>query len=75
MEMGSTFMPDLIPVPTVTKPYLSKTLIFNALVAVSMLIPVVGTFVQAHTEAVLMALTGANMVLRMFTKDKIGLGD
>jgi hypothetical protein len=58
--------------PTVTKPYLSKTLIFNAIVACAALIPGVSTFVSAHTDGVLMGLGLINMALRMVTKDKIG---
>lgn len=57
------------------KPYLSKTLIANAITAVSMLIPGVGEWVASHATLVVVGLAGLNTILRLVTKEKIGLED
>ena len=60
--------------PKVKKPYLSKTLIANAVFA---LLAVTGlqSKIEISPEQFTMALTGLNIVLRLITKDKIGLND
>lgn len=72
-------MVDNAPVPNEDssnkRPWLSKTLIFNALMAALALVPGVNEWAKSHTEAVMMILTGANFVLRFITKDKISLKD
>ena len=52
------------------KPWFSKTLIVNAVVAV---MAVAGVQVDLSPESMLMALSGINIILRLVTKDKIGL--
>ena len=54
------------------KPYLSKTLIANLIVAgVAMFGPELVE--KLPKEQIMMALAGINMVLRLVTKDKLGL--
>lgn len=58
----------------VKKPYLSKTLILNLIVAVcAMFGPEVSDY--AKPESIILVLTVANMVLRLVTKEKIGLSE
>jgi len=54
------------------KPWFSKTLIVNAVVA---LVAVTGLSdkVSLSAEQMMMALSGINIILRLVTKDKIGL--
>lgn len=68
-------MADIIPTPTATKPWFSRTLWINLLVAGSAFIPTVGDFVKAHPDWVIMGFSMLNMGLRLITKDKISLGE
>lgn len=52
------------------KPWKSKTLIANAIMA---LLAVSGLKVGLSSDQLLMALSGVNIILRLVTKDKIGL--
>ncbi len=57
---------------TKKKPWLSKTLIINFIMA---LIAITGLTekVSITNDQLVMALTGVNIILRLVTKDKIGL--
>ena len=55
----------------VKKPWMSKTLWANAIVAMMAFMPSVAEKVSA--EHVMMALGAVNIVLRLITKDKISL--
>lgn len=57
------------------KPWLSKTLWMNLLMAASSFIPSVGSWMSAHTELVMAGWSALNMALRLITKDKISLQD
>lgn len=58
------------------KPYLSKTLWLNALVAVAAIAyPPASEWVAAHPEVVLGVFAGVNILLRLVTKNAIGLQD
>ena len=58
----------------VKSPLYSKTLWVNLIMAVSALfIPSVGEWMSANIPMVTMIFTGLNMVLRLVTKDRIGL--
>ena len=56
----------------VKKPWFSKTLLVNMAVA---LLAVTGlsTKIDISAESMMMALSGINIILRLVTKDKIGL--
>lgn len=51
----------------------SKTVIFNTLTALSVLIPTVGGFVARQPEIVVGAVSLANFLLRLSTSKKIQL--
>lgn len=56
----------------VKKPWLSKTLWLNAVVAVLALAGInAGEWVSAHMDIVVAAVAGLNFLLRLITKDKI----
>ena len=55
------------------KPYLSKTLWVNAIVAVAAFFPAVSGKLDAASVAMLMAVV--NMGLRLVTKDAVSLDD
>lgn len=56
------------------KPWQSKTLILNAVVAVlALAYPPAAEWIQGHGDVVLAAFAAINFVLRLVTKDKIGL--
>ena len=58
------------------KPWQSKTLIMNLVVAVcAMFIPQASSYISAHPEVVAAVFSGANILLRLISKDKIGLGE
>ena len=58
------------------KPYQSKTLIVNALVAVLALVaPGASEFISAHPGEVAVAFSMINMALRLISKDKISLSE
>lgn len=58
------------------KPYQSKTLIVNALVAVlALFAPGASEFISSHPAEVTLAFTFINMGLRVITKDRISIGD
>lgn len=58
------------------KPWFSKTLILNLVLALSaMFLPSVKDYIVAHPEGVTLAFTGLNMVLRLISKDTISLAD
>lgn len=54
-------------------PYKSKTLWVNLLMAVAAFFPAAQAVIQNHPEAVMAGFGIINMVLRLVTKDKIGL--
>lgn len=56
------------------KPWQSKTLIVNVLVAILAIAwPPAHDYVVAHPDVVMYILAGVNVLLRLITKDKIGL--
>lgn len=57
------------------KPWVSKTLWINAVVAVAALVgfPVVGEYINAHAEIVMGGFAVLNFLLRLVTKEKISL--
>lgn len=57
------------------KPWLSKTIITNLIMAVAPFIPGVSEWLAANTSVVISVFAVVNMVLRLVTKDKIGLSD
>jgi len=57
----------------VKKPWASKTLLLNALVAIGMLMPWEPVREVMSEANMVMILSVVNMVLRLVTKDKIGL--
>lgn len=57
------------------KPWLSKTLIMNAVVALAAFYPPAAEFVKANAEMCLMSLGMVGMALRMFTKGAISLSE
>lgn len=68
--MADETLPALDP----KKPWLSKTLWVNALMAALALIPgPAHEWAVAHQDLMMMVVTGVNMLLRLVTKDKIGL--
>lgn len=71
-------MADNVPAPAESnskKPWLSKTLIFNAVMALAALEPHVADWAKNHVETVMMFLGAVNMLLRFLSKDKISLQD
>lgn len=50
-----------------------KTLIVNAIIALSALYPPVGGWVSENPELVLQILAGVNIALRLITKGKVRL--
>ncbi len=60
----------------VKKPWLSKTLWVNALIAVAALaFPPAQTWFVAHPDYVLFGMAAINALLRLISKDAITLGD
>jgi len=57
------------------KPWLSKTLWANALIALSAFYPPVGAWMAGNADLVLQLLAGLNILLRILTKDKLSLKD
>ena len=58
------------------KPYLSKTLIMNAVVAIlALAYPPAAEFIKGNADSALAVLAALNMALRMVTKEKISLAD
>lgn len=58
------------------KPYLSKTLWVNLLLAVTALaLPSAQAWMSKNPETVAMVFSGLNMVLRLVTKEKLSLGE
>lgn len=58
------------------KPWLSKTLILNLVVAVSaMAVPPVAAWIQGHGDAVVSIFAAINFLLRLVSSDKISLKD
>lgn len=56
-------------------PYLSKTLWINLIVAATAFFPYMDGWVQSHTTLFMTAFAAVNFVLRLVTKDKIGITD
>lgn len=56
------------------KPWLSKTLWFNLVVAGAAFIPGAQDWLHGNEEIVLLAFSGVNMILRLLTKGSITLG-
>lgn len=68
-------MADPVVVET-KKPWLSKTLWLNLIMAISALFfPVVADFIKQHAELTLVFWSVINGVLRLVSKDKISLND
>jgi hypothetical protein len=57
------------------KPWLSKTLWLNALMAAAAFIPPAKDWMASHMDLVLMGFSALNMALRLVSKDKISLQD
>lgn len=57
------------------KPWLSKTIWTNLVLAVSPFIPGVQEWIAANPTALVMLFSVVNIVLRLVTKDKIGLNE
>ena len=56
--------------------WLSKTLWVNAIAAVlAIAYPPAQTWMSANTDIVFSGLAGINILLRLVTKDKLGLGE
>ena len=55
------------------KPWLSKTLLTNVIVAIIAFFPKVNESIDASQVMMLMGVI--NIILRLLTKEKIGLGD
>lgn len=59
---------------TEKKPWLSKTLWGNAIMAVlALVVPGVAGWLQANPQALVLIFTVVNMGLRLITKDKLSL--
>ena len=58
-----------------TKPWLSKTIWLNVIIAVAAFVPVVRDWIAGHSEIVLIAIAGAGSILRVVTNGKIGIGE
>lgn len=58
----------------VKKPWLSKTLLVNAIVGI-LAVSGLSEKMNISADQLGMALTGINIILRLVTKDKIGLND
>lgn len=56
------------------KPWQSKTLWINLLIAASAFVPQVHTLLVANPEVVAAVFAGLNIVLRLISKDKVSLG-
>lgn len=64
------------PAASTKKPWLSKTLITNLVLAVTAVVcPPVQVWISAHPEVSAMVWSGVNAVLRLVTKDAISLQD
>jgi len=57
------------------KPWLSKTLWINLIMAVSAFIPVAHEYLVAHPEVVVIGFSVVNMLLRLVSKDQLSLVD
>jgi len=55
------------------KPYQSKTIWINFILAATAFIPSVHEFLSSHPELIVFGFSGINMILRLVTKDKIQL--
>ncbi len=62
---------SLVPVPEEKKPWQSKTLWVNAIVAVASFFPAVAD--KVSPSVVMQVLTFVNIILRFVTKDKVTL--
>lgn len=63
-------------IDSVKKPWLSKTLWLNAIVAVLALVGInAGEWVSAHMDIVVAGVAGLNFLLRLITKDKLSILD
>ena len=62
--------------PSPSKPiYRSKTFWLNVVAAVAALCPPVGSFLAANPEVSVILLTGANVLVRLVTKDQVSFYD
>jgi hypothetical protein len=62
----------VVPVVEVKKPWQSKTLWVNLIMAVAALFwPAAGDFIASHPEVAMVAFAAVNAVLRLVTKDKL----
>jgi hypothetical protein len=72
-------MADPVVVVETKKPYESKTLLVNALIAIAGalaslgILPSVNDFLQGHADVVVMAVGILGVVLRLVTKGKISI--
>lgn len=57
------------------KPWQSKTIWLNIILALTALIPSVHDFIVARPELLALFFAGVNMILRLVSKDKIQLLD
>jgi len=63
-----------VPVPAKKKPWMSKTLILNFIVA-ALALSGLNEKISLSAEQIAIGLTGLNILLRLITKDKIGLDE
>jgi hypothetical protein len=57
------------------KPWLSKTIWMNLMLAVAPFIPGASEWMASNASVLISAFAVLNMVLRLVSKDKIGLSD
>lgn len=57
------------------KPWLSKTILINAALAVSAFFPPALAWMQGNMELVVAGIGIVNVILRAVTKDKISIGE
>lgn len=72
--MGMEIKPMSEPLKS-KKPYLSKTIILNAALAVAAFFPAALAWMQANMEIVVSGIGVINIILRAVTKDKISIGE
>lgn len=56
-------------------PWLSKTLWTNVMMAVAAMVPAVQSYVSAHPMVFTMGFAAVNFLLRLVTKNAVGLND
>lgn len=74
--------PVVDPIPAVAttpmlneKPWLSKRIWVNVLVALGGFFPVIQNFMSDNPQALMLVFSGINILLTLITKDKVSLQD